>query len=118
ETDKSVDYPDYAEILSSDISSGKLDRGVLICGTGIGMCITANKFPGVRAGLAWDEFSARMSRAHNDANVLCIGARSLNHHRAEGLVNIWRDTEVEGNRHQTRLAKMREIEKRVSKART
>jgi ribose 5-phosphate isomerase B len=117
ETDKSVDYPDYAEILASDISSGKLDRGVLICGTGIGMCITANKFPGVRAASVWDEFTARMSKAHNNANVICLGARALNHHRATELVNIWLDTVFEGNRHQTRVAKITEIEKRIAKAR-
>src|SRR3954465_13564601 len=111
DTDKSVDYPDYAAILASDISSGKLDRGVLICGTGIGMCITANKFPGVRAGSVWDEFTARMSRAHNDCNIICLGARVLNHHRAAELVNLWLDTPFEGNRHKTRPPKNREIQK-------
>lgn len=117
ETDKSVDYPDYAEVLASDISSGKVDRGVLICGTGLGMCMTANKFPGVRAASAWDEFSARMSRAHNDANVICLGARTLNHHRAAELVGLWLDTEFEGNRHKTRLDKILEIEKKTLKPR-
>ena len=113
DSDKSVDYPDYAAILAGDIASGKLDRGVLICGTGIGMSITANKFPGVRAALAWDEFTARMSRAHNDANVICLGARVLNHHRAAELVNLFLDTEFEGNRHRARLEKIREIEKKL-----
>jgi len=113
ESDKSVDYPDYAAILATDIASGKLDRGVLICGTGIGMCITANKYPGVRAAPVWDEFTARMCRAHNDANVICLGARVLNHHRAAELVNLWLDTEFEGNRHKARLDKIREIEKKL-----
>lgn len=113
ETDKSVDYPDYAEILASDISSGKLDQGVLICGTSIGMCITANKFAGVRAASVWDEFTARMCKAHNNANVICLGARVLNHHRAAELVNLWLDTEFEGHRHQARLDKIREIEKKT-----
>jgi ribose 5-phosphate isomerase B len=113
DSDKSVDYPDYAAILAGDIASGKLDRGVLICGTGIGMSITANKFPGVRAAVVWDEFTARMSRAHNDANVICMGARVLNHHRAAELVNLWLDTEFEGNRHRARLEKIREIEKKL-----
>jgi ribose 5-phosphate isomerase B len=113
DSDKSVDYPDYAAILAADVASGKLDRGVLICGTGIGMCITANKFKGVRAAPVWDEFTARMSRAHNDANVICLGARVLNHHRAAELVNLWLDTEFEGNRHQARLDKIREIEKKL-----
>lgn len=112
ESDKSVDYPDYAAILASDVSGGKLDRGVLICGTGIGMCITANKFTGVRAASVWDEFTARMVKAHNDANIICLGARVLNHHRAAELVNIWLDTPFEGNRHKSRLDKIREIEKK------
>ena len=111
---KSVDYPDYAAILSADVGSGKLDLGVLICGTGIGMCITANKFPGVRAACVWDEFTARMSRAHNDANIICLGARVINHHRAAELVNLWLDTSFEGNRHKARLDKIREIEKKLS----
>ena len=112
DTDKSVDYPDYADILASDISSGKLDRGILICGTGIGMAIVANKFSGVRAAQAWDEFTVRMSRAHNDANVLCLGARAINHHRAAELVKIWLATEFESGRHQPRLDKIREVEKK------
>lgn len=113
DTDKSVDYPDYAAILASDISSGKVERGILICGTGIGMSITANKFPGVRAALVWDEFTARMCRAHNDTNIICLGSRVLNPHRATEFVNIWLDTEFEGNRHKTRLDKIREIEKKL-----
>lgn len=113
DTDKSVDYPDYAAILASDVSSGKVERGILICGTGIGMSITANKFPGVRAGLVWDEFTARMCRAHNDTNIICLGSRVLNPHRATEFVNIWLDTEFEGNRHKTRLDKIREIEKKL-----
>lgn len=112
-SDKSVDYPDYAAILAKDVGAGKVDRGVLICGTGIGMCITANKFPGIRAASVWDEFTARMSRAHNDANIICLGARVINHHRAVELVNIWLDTEFEGSRHQGRLDKIREIEKKL-----
>jgi ribose 5-phosphate isomerase B len=113
DSDKSVDYPDYAAILAADVSGGKLDYGVLICGTGIGMCITANKFPGVRAASVWDEFTAKMSRAHNDANIICLGARALNHHRAAELVNLWLDTPFEGNRHKARLEKIREIEKKL-----
>lgn len=118
DTDKSVDYPDYAAILAADITSGKLDRGILICGTGIGMAISANKFPGVRAASVWDEFTARMSRAHNDANVICLGARAINHHRAAELVNLWLDTPFEGSRHRTRLDKIRELEKKNMAARS
>lgn len=118
DTDKSVDYPDYAAILASDIATGKIDLGVLICGTGIGMAITANKFPGVRAACVWDEFTARNAKAHNDANVIALGARVLNHHRATELVNLWLDSQFEGNRHQTRLDKIREIEKKNFCAKT
>jgi ribose 5-phosphate isomerase B len=113
ESDKSVDYPDYAAILATDISTGKIERGILICGTGIGMSITANKFPGVRAAIVTDEFTARMCRAHNDANVICIGSRVLNPHRATEFVNIWLDTKFEGNRHKTRLDKIRDIERKL-----
>ena len=115
DTDKSVDYPDYAEILASDISSGKLERGILICGTGIGMAIAANKFPGIRAACITDEFTARMSRAHNDSNIMCLGSRVTNHHRAADLVKAWLNTEFEGNRHSTRLEKIRNIEKKNMK---
>lgn len=112
-SEKSVDYPDYAAILAEDLSHGKIDRGVLICGTGIGMCIAANKFPGVRAALVTDEYSARMSRAHNDANIMCVGSRVLNPHRATDLVSIWLDTSFEGQRHQGRIDKIRNIERRL-----
>jgi ribose 5-phosphate isomerase B len=118
ETDKSVDYPDYAALLAADLSLGKIDRGIAICGTGIGMCITANKFPGVRAASVWDEFTAKMSRAHNDANVLCLGARVVNHHRAVAYTKIWLETEYEGGRHSERLHKIRELEKKNFKLRT
>jgi ribose 5-phosphate isomerase B len=113
ESDKSVDYPDYAAILATDISTGKIEQGILICGTGIGMSITANKFPGVRAAIVTDEFTARMCKAHNDANVICLGSRVLNPHRATEFVNIWLDTKFEGNRHKTRLDKIRDIERKL-----
>jgi len=116
--DASVDYPDYAALVAQDVSIGKLDRAIAICGTGIGMCITANKFPNVRAASIWDEFSARMSRAHNDANILCLGARGLNHHRAVDLVKVWLETPFEKGRHQMRLDKIREIEKKNIQPRT
>lgn len=112
-SDKSVDYPDYAAILAEHVASGEVDRGILICGTGIGMCISANKIPGIRAATVTDEFSARMSRAHNDANVLCLGSRVLNPHRATDLVNIWLDTAFEGHRHQGRIDKIRALERKV-----
>jgi ribose 5-phosphate isomerase B len=109
---KSVDYPDYAELLCSDISKGEIDRGILICGTGIGMSIAANKFSGVRAALVADPFSCEMSRRHNDANVLCLGARVINHHRAVDLCKLWLTTPFDGDRHEARLKKIHEIEKK------
>lgn len=111
-TDASVDYPDYAALVAKDVSLGKLERGILICGTGIGMCITANKFPGVRAASAWDEFSTRMSRQHNDANIICLGSRITNYHRAVDLTKIWLETPYEGGRHQQRLNKIHTLEQR------
>ncbi|MBM3382628.1 MAG: ribose 5-phosphate isomerase B [Betaproteobacteria bacterium] len=110
----SVDYPDYADIVGSEVASGRADRGILICGTGIGMCISVNKFPGVRAAQVFDEFTARMSRAHNDANVLCLGARTINHQRAVDFVKIWLTTEFEEGRHRSRLNKLANIEKRLA----
>jgi len=108
---QSVDYPDYAATLAKEVSQGQIPRGILICGTGIGMSIAANKIPGVRAALVWDDFTARMSRNHNDANVLCLGERVLDHDRALDFVRIWLDSEFEGSRHQTRLDKIRALER-------
>ncbi len=109
----SVDYPDYASAVASDVSNGKLDAGILICGTGIGMQIAANKYPGVRAAVAWDEMSAKLVKEHNNANILCLGARTTNHMRAAELVKIWLETPFGGSRHQIRLDKIREIERKV-----
>lgn len=109
----SVDYPDYADVVASEVSQGRADRGVLICGTGIGMCITANKFPGVRAAVIYDEFSARLSRAHNDCNVLCFGARTLNTQRSIDFLKIWISAEFEEGRHFNRVNKIVDLEKRI-----
>lgn len=117
ENGNSVDYPDYAEILASGLVKGEYDGAIAICGTGIGMCITANKFPRVRATSVWDEYSARMSREHNDSNCICIGARTLNLHRTVDLISIWLNTPFLGDRHQMRLNKIREIEKKNFKLR-
>jgi ribose 5-phosphate isomerase B len=111
-TSHSVDYPDYAAVLAGDVSSGKINRGIAVCGTGIGMSIAANKFAGVRATVVWDEFTARVARAHNDSNILCLGARALNPHRAVDLLKIWLETEFEGGRHQVRLDKIKKIEQK------
>ena len=102
----SVDYPDYAFKVTDLVASGGADLGILVCGTGIGMSIAANKVPGIRAALAGDEFSARMARAHNDANVLCVGNRVLGLGSGVGVVKAWLDASFEGGRHQNRLDKI------------
>lgn len=109
-TRDSVDYPDYGRAVSEAVSQGTVDRGILICGTGIGMSIVANRFPRVRAALCHDNFTARMSRLHNDANVLVMGERVIGRGVALDIVKAWLETEFEGSRHQRRLDKIREIE--------
>ena len=111
QVEQSVDYPDYAMQLAGNLSKGLIQGAIAICGTGIGMCITANKFPSVRACSVWDEYSARMSREHNDSNCLCLGSRTLNHYRALDIVKIWVETQFLGDRHQLRLDKIKNIEK-------
>ncbi|MDK2848940.1 MAG: ribose 5-phosphate isomerase [Desulfuromonadales bacterium] len=106
----SVDYPDFGERVGKAISIGEAEKGILICGTGIGMSIVANKFPGVRAALIWDEFTARMSKEHNNANVVVMGGRTLSEEKAERMVGIWLDSKFEGGRHQKRLDKISQIE--------
>jgi ribose 5-phosphate isomerase B len=113
QSNESVDYPDYASALSRDISKGNLPQGILVCGSGIGMSIAANKFPGVRAALVTDEYSARMCRMHNNANVICLGERAIDHDRALDLVKLWLGTEFEGARHQKRLDKISDLEKNL-----
>ena len=99
----SVDYPDFAHALAAEILAGRAERGVLICGTGIGMSIAANRHRGVRAALCHDAFTAEMARRHNDANVLCLGARVTGAGVAEQIVRIFLDTPFEGGRHQRRV---------------
>lgn len=106
---ESVDYPDYAKKVADFVQSGA--RGILCCGTGIGMSIAANKFKGIRAALCSDAYMARMSREHNDANVLVLGARVLkDFDEATGIVKAWLDADFEGGRHQRRLDKIRDFE--------
>jgi ribose 5-phosphate isomerase B len=109
----SVDYPDYAKKVSEAVALGGVDRGILICGTGIGMSIVANRYPNIRAALCNDLFSAKMSRLHNDANVLVLGGRVIGKGLAREIVRLWLDTEFEGGRHQKRLDKIREIERSI-----
>ncbi len=114
EYDKNDDYPDYAEKLCKELMNTTEGRGILICGTGIGMSITANKFKGVRAALCFDEFTARASREHNDANVLCLGARTIKEDEAIKIVKTWLEAEFSGEaRHQRRINKIKNIEERA-----
>jgi ribose 5-phosphate isomerase B len=102
----SVDYPDYAHLLARAVSDGRIERGILICGTGIGMSMAANRHRGVRAALCHDAYTAEMARRHNDANVLCVGARSTGAGVVEQIVRIFTETSFEGDRHQRRVAKI------------
>jgi ribose 5-phosphate isomerase B len=113
DTEESVDYPDFGEKVSIEVSKGNFERGILICGTGIGMSIVANKFPGIRAALCYDRYSAEMSRLHNDANLLILPGRVINKDSAGEIVRIWFTTPFEGGRHKRRLDKIREIEARI-----
>ncbi len=106
----SVDYPEFAEKVAGAVSRGEAKSGILVCGTGIGMSIVANKFPGVRAALVTDEFMAQMAKEHNNANVLVLGGRVLDAPTASRLVGIWLDAAFEGGRHQRRLDKIAELE--------
>lgn len=110
-SEASSDYPDFAFEVAQAVSSGRLDRGILICGTGIGMCIAANKVPGIRAAMAQDELSAQLSRTHNDANILCLSADLIGQTLAKRVVDIFTKTAFEGGRHQRRLDKIAAIER-------
>jgi len=113
---RSCDYPDSAWQVCQAVSSGRADRGILLCGTGIGMCIAANKVPGIRAALAPDELSARLSRSHNDANVLCLSADLIGQTLVKRIVDLWLNTPFDGGRHQRRLGKIQLIERGVNPA--
>lgn len=113
DNDGSVDYPDFAEKVAGAVSRGEAACGILVCGTGIGMSIVANKFPGVRAALVTDEFMARMAKEHNNANVLVLGGRVIEAMTACRLVSIWLDAVFEGGRHQRRLDKIAQVETEV-----
>jgi ribose 5-phosphate isomerase B len=106
----SVDYPDFAAKVAGAVSSGEAERGILICGTGIGMSMAANKVAGVRAALVHDEFTTRMSRRHNDANVLCLGARVLPLNRLADLAFLFLDEPFEGDRHSRRVGKIMDLD--------
>jgi ribose 5-phosphate isomerase B len=111
ESDSSVDYPDFGEKVAREVSSGRVEKGILFCGTGIGMSIVANKFPHVRAALVTDQFMARMAKEHNNANILVLGGRVLDETRAREMVITWLEAVFEGGRHQARLDKIELLEK-------
>ncbi len=105
---ESVDYPDYAKTVSQKVSEGTCDVGILICGTGIGMSLVANRNHKIRAALCHDEYTARLSREHNNANILCLGARVLGNGIAEAMVKTWLSTSFDGGRHQQRISQYSE----------
>lgn len=109
--DDAVDYPDYAEVVARKVSRGEADRGILICGTGIGMAIAANKYPGVRAASCYDEVMIELSRRHNDLNVLCLPGDLIGDRPIDDLVLMWLRTEFEGGRHSRRIKKIQKIER-------
>ena len=108
---ESVDYPDYALLVAQDVAQGRAERGILICGTGIGMSIAANKVPGVRAALCHDTFSAKATREHNDSNVLCMGERVIGSGLAREIVATWLAGTFAGGRHARRVEKITAVER-------
>lgn len=111
----SVDYPDFGEKVAMAVVTGQVDRGIIVCGTGIGISIAANKIPGIRAALVTDPFMARMAREHNDANIIALGGRVLDADTARQCVSAWLDATFEGGRHQRRLDKITELEKKYAR---
>jgi ribose 5-phosphate isomerase B len=107
----SVDYPDFGIQVSEKVSRGEVERGILVCGSGIGMSVVANKFPRVRAALVHDLFSAKLSREHNDANILVLGGRLVGKDLAKEIVRVWLETPFTGGRHQKRLDKIAALER-------
>ncbi len=114
-TEDSVDYPDFGILVAEKVSNGELERGILICGTGIGMSIIANKFPGVRAALVNDLYSSRCSREHNDSNILVMGGRIVGRDLAKEIVKVWLETPFAGGRHKRRLEKVEALEEKKFK---
>lgn len=109
----SVDYPDYGADVAKKVSRGLVDRGILVCGSGIGMSIVANRFPGVRAALCTDPETARLSRQHNDSNILVLAGRKTAKTEAKAIITVWMETDFEGGRHQRRLDKIEKLRQGV-----
>lgn len=110
-SEESVDYPDYAVQVAEKVNDGEYELGIVICGSGQGVCMTANKYPKVRAGLVYSTNSAKMTRLHNNANILCLPGRELNEDQIKELVEIWLNTEFEGGRHKRRIDKIESLTK-------
>lgn len=113
DSNEPVDYPDIAVVVAGQVSRGEVERGILVCGSGLGMCIAANKFAGVRAAPCHDDLTAEMSRRHNDLNVLCLSADLLGERLIDRMVELWMTTPFEGGRHARRVAKIAELEQEV-----
>lgn len=112
-SEESVDYPDYAKKVAEEVAAGNVDQGLLVCGSGTGMAITANKVPGVRAAVAWSEDVARLARQHNNANVLAIGSRTTPDGDIPKIVRAWFETAFEGGRHEQRVNKISALEQQA-----
>ncbi|WP_019153973.1 ribose 5-phosphate isomerase B [Robertmurraya massiliosenegalensis] len=113
ECETSVDYPDYALPVAKKVASGEFDRGILVCGTGIGMSITANKVKGIRCALVHDVFSAKATREHNNSNILAMGERVIGPGLAREIAKVWLSTDYEGGRHETRVGKISAYEEQL-----
>jgi len=117
-SDESVDYPDFAKLVAQSVANAESDRGILVCGTGLGMAIAANKTQGIRAATCNDTYTARMAAEHTDANVLCVGARVVDADHAVAIVEEWLKGKFGGGRHQRRLDKINELERPPALSRT
>src|SRR5258706_10332729 len=110
-SEESVDYPDYARKVADEVAQGRADQGVLVCGSGTGMAITANKVSGIRAAVAWSEETARLARQHNDANVLALGSRTTPQAEIPKIVRAWYSANFEGGRHVARVEKIKDLDR-------
>ena len=115
-SNESVDYPDFARLVGEEVAQRQADLGILVCGSGVGMAMAANKVPGIRAANVTTEYEAQMSREHNDANVLALGGRVLNEQQAMKIVDLWLHTPFAGGRHQRRVDKIMQIEQEEMRA--
>lgn len=113
DSEEKSDYPDYAIKVAQSLLEGKCERGILICGSGAGVAIVSNKFPGIRAVVAIDTESAKMTRLHNNSNVLCLGSDTMADQQAFNIIRTWLVTEFEGGRHAVRLKKIEELERKL-----